>query len=143
MSNNAMGKKAESFALHYLESLGKDVYVTRLVDTFDANKGRWGDPAQKKVIIPRRPSDFIIVMKGRTFFCDIKSTSNVYGLTASLFNEQIAERTRITRAGGEYVYLIYSYAHSKWYWIPFTELDVKAKWEDLEKFFIDIPKVPL
>lgn len=143
MSNN-LGKKAESFIIDYFDSLkSKQIYAARFADTHDANKGRWGDPSQKKVIIPRKPCDMMLVVKGMTYFCEVKSTENKKGLKSSLFTEQYAERTRIVNAGGSYLYLIYSYAKEKWYWVPFEDLNENATWEELDKFFVDIPKVPL
>lgn len=139
-----LGKIAESFVKDYFDSLkSKQVYTARFADTYDANKGRWGDPSQKKVIITRKPCDMMLVIKGMTYFCEVKSTENKKGLKSSLFTKQYAERTRIVSAGGNYLYLIYSYAKEKWYWVPFENLNENATWEELDKFFVDIPKVPL
>ena len=110
------GKKAESFIIDYLDSLGKYVYVKRLVDTHDANKGRWGDSTQKKVIIPKRPCDAMLIYRGDTYFCEVKSTISQTGLSSNLFSEQKPERIRIVKAGGSYLYLIYSYFKEQWYW---------------------------
>ena len=137
------GKKAENFILNYLDSLGKYVYVARFADTYDANKGRWGDPNQKKVIIKRKPCDAMLVYRGDTYFCEVKSTENKTGLSSNLFTEQVAERTQIMKAGGNYLYLIYSYALESWYWVPANFLDTNANWYELEKFKVDFPKVPL
>lgn len=137
------GKKAETFILDYLDSLGKYVYVKRFIDTYDANKGRWGDPTQKKVPIPRRPCDAMLIYKGDTYFCEVKSTISETGLSSSLFSEQKPERTQIVKAGGSYLYIIYSYFKEQWYWIPFNFLNENAKWCELEKFKVDFPKVPL
>lgn len=137
------GKKAESFILDYLDSLGKYVYVKRFADTYDANKGRWGDSNQKKVMIPKRPCDAMLIYNGVTYFCEVKSTERQSGVTSSLFSEQVPERTQIVKAGGKYLYLIYSYFKQQWYWVPFEFLNENAKWCELEKFRVDFPKVPL
>ena len=137
------GKKAESFIIDYLDSLGKYVYVKRLADTHDANKGRWGDSTQKKVIIPKRPCDAMLIYRGDTYFCEVKSTISQTGLSSNLFSEQKPERIRIVKAGGSYLYLIYSYFKEQWYWIPSEFLNENAKWCELEKFKVDFPKVPL
>lgn len=137
------GKKAENFILDYLSSLGKYVYVARFADTYDANKGRWGDPNQKKVMIKRKPCDAMLIYQGDTYFCEVKSTDSPTGLSSSLFSEQVAERTQIMKAGGSYLYLIYSYTKESWYWIPANFLNPTAKWCELEKFKVDFPKVLL
>lgn len=141
--SNRIGKIAENFIYDYLDNKGKDVYVCRFVDTYDANKGRWGDPSQKKVLIRRRPCDFMLVTNGVTYFCEVKATTNSKGLTSSLFSQQVAERTRIQAAGGLYIYFIYSVEKKKWYWVTSTTLKTNATWEALETFSIDFPPVPL
>lgn len=142
-TSNRIGKLAENFIYDYLDNNSKNLYVCRFVDTYDANKGRWGDPSQKKVIIRRRPCDFMLVVNGHTYFCEVKATTNKQGLTSSLFSQQIAERTRILSAGGEYIYLIYSVENKQWYWINSRKLDTSAKWGELSFFVIDFPPVPL
>lgn len=140
-TSNRIGKIAEKFILKYLEDHGgEDIYVCRLIDTYDANAGRWGDSSQKKVIVKRRPCDAILIIDGTTYFCEIKATTNKTGITSSLFSQQTAERTRIKKAGGRYIYLVYSVAKEKWYWVnePAT-----AAWESLEFFSCSFPKVPL
>lgn len=136
-----IGKKAEKFIINWLEKLNKFVYVARFADTYDANKGRWGDPTQKKTVITRKPCDIMLIMDGETYFCEIKATANEKGLTPSLFKEQVAERTRILKARGQYLYLIYSYATKKWYWILAEDLIENATWKDLIYYEIDFPEV--
>ena len=135
-----IGKKAEKFIINYLESLGKYVYVARFADTYDANKGRWGDPTQKKTIITRRPCDFMLIYGRDSYFCEVKATTNTKGLTSSLFKEQVAERTRILKAGGRYLYLIYSAFTKYWYWIEAPDLDENAMWDQLEPY--SVPNFP-
>lgn len=132
LSGNALGKKAEKTLFDYFNSLGKYVYVARFADTYDANKGRWGDPTQKKVVIARRPCDFMLIYGGITSFCEVKATANKKGITPSLFSEQVAERTRVLKAGGIYIYFIYSDFKKKWYSIFAEEVKGNETWEELE-----------
>lgn len=141
LTASQIGKRAEKQIISFLEKASKDIYVARFADTYDANKGRWGDPYQKKVIITRRPSDMMLVYKGKTYFCEVKATANKKGLSSSLFTEQYAERTKIVKAGGNYLYLVYSVIGEQWYWIEYTQLNEKATWEELENFKVDFPKV--
>lgn len=136
------GKKAEKFILNYLDKLNKDTYVARFVDTYDANKGRWG--SKDLVAIEERPCDAVLIYGGKTYFCEVKSTTNLSGLTSALFNKrgQKKSRIRVTYAGGSYIYLIYSYAKQQWYWVPYTDLKETANWYELEPFKVDFPRVP-
>lgn len=138
-----LGKHAEKFILNYLGNRDKKTYVARFVDTYDANKGRWGDPSQKKVIIEERPCDAMLICDGITYFCEVKSTESKTGISSALFKKQKGPRLRITNAGGSYLYLIYSYALEQWYWVLYLDLNENANWYELENFKIDFPKVPL
>ena len=137
------GKKAEKFILDYLDKRDKYTYVARFVDTYDANKGRWGDATQKKVIVEERPCDAMLIDGGVTYFLEVKSTSDKVGISSNLFSKQKAARIRITKAGGSYLYLIYSYFYEQWYRVPYSELNENANWFELEKFKVDFPKVPI
>jgi hypothetical protein len=143
----SFGKRAEKFILDYFNNFSKDIYITRFADTYDANRGRWGNPNQKKVIITRRPSDAIMVCGGITSFVEIKCTENKTGIIPTLFSEQTAERTRIKAAGGRYVYFIYSRFLKTWYAIETEELaenGFKLSWEQLKEMGAElrVPPVP-
>lgn len=140
MNEGNIGKKAENFIREYLKGLGKYIYIARFADTYDANKGRWGDPNQKKVFIERKPCDFMLIYNGITYFCEVKATINTKGLKSSLFSEQVPERTRILKAGGRYLYLIYSAFTKYWYWIEAPDLDENARWDQLEPY--SVPNFP-
>lgn len=142
MSDSMDGKKAEDFILDYLANKSKTIYVARFSDTYDANKGRWGNPLMKKVFLKRKPSDAVVTINGITYYVEIKSTHSTKGITSGLFSQQKGERIRIENAGGYYVYLIYSFHTQKWYWVFSTQLKENSKWSEMEKFFIDFPKVP-
>lgn len=140
-----LGKRAEEFILDYLSKMSKECFVCRLADTYDANRGRWGNPEMKKVVLERKPCDAVMTWNGCTCYLEIKATENVKGLTPSLFSQQHWARTRIRAASGQYVYLVYSYRQEKWYWLSSDTLNEKATWEELnfQKKYIDFPKVPL
>lgn len=126
---------------NYMNSLGKGTYIVRFPDTKEVNSLLWHTGICKKVILPRRPSDFLVTEKGHTYYAEIKSTANPKGLTSNLFSQQKGERTRILAAGGDYVYFIYNIQSMKWYKVPARELNENAKWVELTKFIVDIPKV--
>lgn len=142
MTPTQIGKVAESFIIDWLSKRDKYTYVARFADTYDANKGRWGTN-QKKVVLPRKPCDMMLVMNGITYFCEVKASTDKKGLTSGLFSTQVSERTRINKAGGNYAYLIYSVDREKWYFINYIDLVSDDTWDDLENFSVDFPKVPL
>lgn len=138
------GKLAEKKILNWLKNQRKDLYISRFVDTYDANRDRWLVANQKKVIIPRRPSDAIVVEKGVTYFLEVKTSDNKSGVTSTLFREQVAERTRIEAAGGLYVYLIYSTLRETWYKVSSSTLQIfnyNCSWDNLEQYKCNYPKV--
>ena len=137
-----VGKIAEEFIIDWLSNRDKRTYVARFADTYDANVGRWGTN-QKKVVLPRKPSDIMLIMNGVTYFCEIKTSTNPKKISAGLFSTQRAERTRIEKAGGNYAYLIYSTVKEGWYFVPSLDLEENSLWEQLDVFYVDFPKVPL
>lgn len=137
-----LGKKAEKFIIDYLKNRDKKTYAVRFVDTYDANKGRWGKEGQTLVTVEGRPCDAMLIADGITYFCEVKATSDKVGIKSSLFQKQKANRKRILNAGGSYLYLIYSYAYQQWYWVPALDLNENASWGELYNFRIDFPKVP-
>lgn len=141
MTPSQAGKVAEEFIIKYLSNRDKKTYICRFADTYDANKGRWGDPNQKKVIIPKRPCDVMLILDGKTYFCEIKCSCNSKGLTRSLFSQQTAERTRILKAGGNYIYLIYSVMHERWHIVPAELLVEDLTWDEMMDFCVDFPEV--
>lgn len=130
LTAQSMGKKAESFILDWLSKRDKWTYVARFSDNYDANKGRWGK--SKVVNVGKKPSDAVAIFSGITYFLEIKATTNVKGLTPSLFKTQEGERTRIINAGGHYAYLVYSIVRKRWYFIDAEILVPTDTWEDLE-----------
>lgn len=137
-----LGKKAEKFILNYLANRDKKTYVARFVDTYDANRGRWGKQGQTLVAVEKRPCDAMLIYGGITYFCEVKSTSSPVGLSPSLFKSQRGVRERIAKAEGSYLYLIYSYSQEQWYWVPYLDLNENANWYELNNFKVDFPKVP-
>lgn len=128
-------QKAEKIVYDYFGS-SKDSYITRLSDTHDINAQlrRFGE---KPIVLgKKRESDFIIVQNGLTYFAEVKCTSNIRGVTKSLFESQEGKRNRILRVGGNYQYFIYSTVREQWYIVPgsvFYE-NPNRSWEDLKYY---------
>lgn len=141
ISPSQAGKIAEDFIIKWLSKKSKYIYVARFSDTYDANKDRWGT-GQKKVVLPRKPCDIMLIMNGITYFCEIKTSTSKKGLTGSLFSTQASERYKIAVAGGNYAYLIYSTERREWYFINYQDLVSDYTWEDMIHFYIDFPEVP-
>lgn len=128
-------QKAENIVYNYFSSR-KDSYIMRLNDTHDINAQlrRFGE---KPIILgKKRESDFIIIQGGYTYFAEVKCTSNVRGVTSSLFKSQEGKRNRILRVGGSYAYFIYSTVREKWYIVPgsIIEKNPNRCWDDLKPY---------
>lgn len=129
-------KQAEATVYKYF-SEKKGSFIHRFIDTHDINAqlNRFKDRAPI-VFVGQRPSDFIAIEDGITFFAEVKSTENVRGVTSALFAEQDGMRKRILKANGLYFYFIYSIFNKSWYKVPGRIIEEKEnrKWEELEQY---------
>lgn len=126
-------QKAEDIVYNYFSSK-KDSYITRLTDTHDINAQlrRFGE--RPIVLGKKRESDFIVIEDGVTYFAEVKCTTNVRGVTKSLFSSQEGKRNRILRASGLYHYFIYSTVREQWYMVPAVVIaeNPNRTWDELK-----------
>ena len=125
-----LSKKCEKFVDDYFNTLGKNCVCSRFNDTSDTIQGKG-----KGTILRRNPSDFVITQDGVTFYAEVKSTNSPIGVSSSLFSQQKARRDRILKAGGTYIYFIYSYALDTWFYTNGEFIQKKA-----ERKFSELPK---
>lgn len=135
-------KQAEATVYKYF-SEKKGSFIHRFIDTHDINAqlNRFKD--DKPIIYTeKKPSDFIVIEDGITFFAEVKSTENVKGVTSALFKEQEGMRKRILKVNGLYFYFIYSLFNKCWYKVPGEIIEEKEnrKWEELEQYKVDYLK---
>lgn len=95
----------------------RDKYTvcTRFIDSADLNRESYKRGAKFTATGISQPSDLIITERGRTFYVEVKSTSNPRGITRSLIKRQAGSRKRILMARGEYTYFIYRVPTKQWY----------------------------
>lgn len=122
-------------------STHKNSYIYRFSDTHDVNAQlkHFGD---RMVYAAKTPADFLVVHKSRTFFLEVKTTSNVKGITSSLFKQQAGLRDRILKCSGEYYYHIYSIVNKQWYFVPGWVISESANrtWEELKLYKVSYLK---
>lgn len=107
MANN--GKESEALYEAFIESKGGFVY--RLTDLLDA--------AKKRLVTGRKASDFIVTMDGENIYTEVKSIEEKDVFTfSSIQPEQFRVATRVTRAGGKYVFILHFKAFNKWCRVP-------------------------
>lgn len=132
-------KKAEATVYKYFAEK-KGSFIHRFIDTHDINAqlNRFKD-GKAIIYTEKKPSDFIIVEDGITYFAEVKSTENIRGVTSALFAEQDGMRKRVLKANGLYFYFIYSIHNQKWYKVPGFEIEEKPnqKWEEIANYEVD------
>ena len=141
MAKNTEWEAAEDEFYHAFNQ-GKELYCHRFLDTRDTTRvvNQRGDLFGRKVTVkvPPQPADFIVVTKRGTYFADVKTTTSTRGISSSLFSQQKAHKIKILNAGGLYFFFIKRLQTGQWYMLPGSFDNLNAKWEDLEKFRVDI-----
>ena len=115
-------KLCEKAVFDYYNS-GKYTICTRFIDSADLNRESYKRGAKFTATGISQPSDLVITIRGRTFYAEVKSTSNPRGITQSLIKQQAGSRKRILMAGGDYTYFIYRVPTKTWYMIDGDILD--------------------
>lgn len=131
------GQSAQSDFERIIRSFGKRAYLHRLVDASDVH-GLTGQATN----ISAQPSDFILVMDGRTEFAEVKSTVNETSFPFSLLRAtQSAAARQVLAAGGMYFAYVKSLHHDRWFRVPYTLVQMmkdvgtgSLKWAKLEDF---------
>lgn len=123
-------KLCEKFIYEWFNR-NKSVACERFSDTGDTFQGRGVG-----VVISSKPSDFIVVDKGYTFFAEVKSTNNARGVTTSLFEQQRVKRDKFLKAGASYSYFVFSTVRNAWYTIPANVIVENANrtWDELSMY---------
>ena len=123
------GKPSEKLFEERIASMGKNAVAFRLIDAAYV-KALTGKAAN----VPAQPADYIVTIKGRTMYAEVKSTVDPTTFKLSILKpHQRGMALRITAAGGEHVVFVHSLAHDRWYAVPFKDVQT-MRWEDMEKF---------
>lgn len=95
-------KNAEKDFVESWKRFGKRAVCIRLTDTAAAKA-----VAGTRAFVAAQPSDYIVTWEGRTFFAEVKSTTDERAFHFKhIRKQQIAAARRITKAGGEYLFFI-------------------------------------
>jgi penicillin-binding protein-related factor A (putative recombinase) len=112
-------QKAETDFEDALDALGKSAYYHRLTDASDI-KGLTGQVSNQAC----QPSDYIVVVRGVTYFAEVKSTSDATAFRFSLLRpSQSAHALRITRAGGQHTVWVKHVPSARWFKVPYTQIE--------------------
>ena len=98
----------------HFRSRGKKSFVHRLPDT----KSVFG-----KAVITAQPSDYFVTDEGHTFYAEVKYCAGKTSFPfSSIQTGQWTAARRVTRAGGDYFFFIYSTAAGTWFRVPASTL---------------------
>ena len=130
------GKPSEKIFESSLDRLGKRAVYFRLVDASEI-KGRTGVISSS---VRSQPSDYIVVVDGKTSFAEVKSTQNPTSFPFSLLKRtQSAAAEMITAAGGDYHIYVHNLNSNRWYRFPYSVIEAtraagkqSIPWSNLE-----------
>jgi penicillin-binding protein-related factor A (putative recombinase) len=128
-------------------------------DAFDAHWATYGKSAavipyedaaalygrnKKAVSNAAKPCDRVLIFRGVTQFCEIKSTHDKTAFRFSQIEKgQLNYGTKITCAGGEYNFWVWSYHMRRWHKLPFAVVSAvkgqgreSLKWSEMDQFVI-------
>lgn len=117
---------------------GKTRWCYRFGDTREA----MGSAGSRRVFTKPRPSDFLVVDNGNTFFAEVKSSHHETSFPLSAVQTpQWSAAVQTTSAGGSYFFYIKQETVSQWYCVPAYALIAlqkegfkSVKWTHLEGF---------
>lgn len=93
-----------------------DCFLYRIEDHKDANFGRG---KTRKVIASAKPSDYLLTQYGTTHYLEVKESHEKVSFPFSnIKREQWRCAKRVTKAGGSYIFLLYSFERKMWYRVP-------------------------
>lgn len=138
-------KKCEKIVFDYYNR-NKETVCTRFIDSADINRESYKRGVRFAPTGISQPADLLVTDKGETFYVEVKCTENTRGITQSLVKQQVGSRHRILRAGGVYVYYVYSLARRSWYEIPGDVIEEWDKgtiyWQEIEDYEINFLEKP-
>jgi len=125
-------KISESAFENQGNALGKECYIQRLIDNSDLmNRGNRGHAS-----LPRQPADFIVMLKGLTFFAEVKGTEQDKFYLSRFEPSQWAGMMRSHAAGGNYNIFIY-HVPSKLWTVVSAEYILKLSAENVKSFKLE------
>lgn len=129
------GKSSEAAFENCLTNLyGKKVYIHRLQDA----AALYGLNA-RAVKVGTQPSDYVVTVKGLTFYAEVKSSSNLTSFPFSCIKaHQLTAARRVRMAGGRYYFFIRNINTDNFYMLDSQTVDRVSKlrssmlWSEME-----------
>lgn len=124
---------------------GKDQYCHKIEDHLEATKVH----VNRSLKVASRPSDFIVVDRGDTYFAEVKSSKNETSFPfANIKVPQWNAARRTVAAGGSYFFFLKNETAGLWFKVPAKVLvalkfegDIKSvKWIHIAGFIYMVPK---
>ncbi|MES0134538.1 Holliday junction resolvase RecU [Mesorhizobium sp. M0016] len=137
MAKKNTGKASEQTFEEIHDTLGKRAYYCRLVDAAEV-RGRTGRMGH----VRPQPSDYILVVDGKTSFAEVKSTQEKTSFPFGLLRtKQSAAAKMILAAGGSYFVYLHDLTRNIWYRVPYDLIQIvkdhgksSIPWADLKEF---------
>lgn len=108
--NMTTGYRWEDKFCKSIEDTFPDVFIHKLMDTHALEgalkRVRRDNPQYTKLVVPKVPADYIMVLDGETIFVECKSSKQGEFPKANVKNHQFAFATDIENAGGKYLFAI-------------------------------------
>jgi penicillin-binding protein-related factor A (putative recombinase) len=109
------GKPSEAIFDNHWKKYGKRAFLFKFTDASEATG------LNKRVTaIKAQPCDRIVVLDGRTSFCEVKSTHHETLFEFNLLKpKQSAYAKMILAAGGKYQVYVHRLKTDEWYYVPY------------------------
>lgn len=126
------GKPSEADFEALFSQYGKLAHIERLVDSSEVHGRNKG----KSLNVRKAIADYIVTLKGDTFYAEVKSTSEKTSFRFSMISiHQKAKAAMVTLAGGVYLIFATNLNTGKWYAIPYQVIrnnpKQSMKWDEL------------
>lgn len=138
---SSRGKETEKLFENYWHNLGKEAFLHRFPDT-NMIKGILKARGINNVgFIPANPSDYVLTLRGKQTYVEVKSTQNMTSFPFDFTPAQWAGMKKQVAAGGIYTVYVHQTVLDKWYVIDADQIleqmrnGIKSlKWELLEEW---------
>lgn len=108
--NTTTGYKWEDIFRKSFENTFPDGFIHKLMDTHSIEgtlkKIRMENPQYAKMVIPKVPADYIVVLDGETIFVECKTSKMGEFPKTNIKEHQFEFATDIENAGGKYIFVI-------------------------------------
>ena len=139
MVKNTGKSSEEDFELKLKRAYGKLCFIHRVTDTAEV-RGRSGS---KTAFTKAQPSDYLVTLKGKMHYAEVKSSNNKTSFPFSDITKQqwLTSKLQLL-AKGEYIFYIQNMNTLLWYRVPakvFHDHDKRSmKWDELNNYLWEL-----